>query len=132
MISKLVILGGSTPFTAGLINALKAVGDRLPAQELVLHGRNRANLDLVGRYACQQLQERGWRIHTTSQMEEALAEATTVIHQIRYGGMERRAVCEEVCARFGVIADETLGPAALLCAMLSVPEIRSTCFALRC
>jgi 6-phospho-beta-glucosidase len=131
MIPKLAVLGGSTPFTVGLIDAMKAIGERLPAHELMLYGRNGANLQLVERYARQQLGDSGWHVQSTMRIEQALTGATLIVHQIRYSGMERRVACEEFCARNGVGADETLGPAALLCALLSVPALRATCLALR-
>jgi len=107
------------------------VAERLPAYEFILHGRDRGNLQLVERYARQRLEGWGWHVQSTRQFEQALTGATLVVHQIRYGGMARRAACEALCARVGVAADETLGPAALLCAMLSAPALRSTCLALR-
>jgi 6-phospho-beta-glucosidase len=131
MTPKLAVLGGSTPFTVGLIDALQGVADRLPAHTLILHGRHGANLQLVERYAQQHLGVLGWRVQSTMQLEQALAGATQVVHQIRYSGLERRLACEEFCARHGVGADETFGPAALLCALLSVPALRTTCLALR-
>jgi 6-phospho-beta-glucosidase len=131
MIPKLVVLGGSTPFTVGLIDALTAVAERLPVHELMLYGRHRRNLQLVACYARQQLEEIGWCVQSTTEIAQALTSATLIVHQIRYGGMEQRAACEAYCARVGVAADETLGPAALLSAMLSRPGLRATCLALR-
>jgi 6-phospho-beta-glucosidase len=127
MKARLVILGGSSPFTVALVNALTAVCDRLPAYDLVLHGRNETNLALVTQYARHQLQRWGWRVLPTLRMEQALTEATVVIHQIRYGGMEGRAVGEDFCARYDVAADETLGPAALLCGIRLFADLQSTC-----
>ena len=128
---KLVILGGSTPFTACLVDALKAVCNRLPAYEMILHGRSEANLDLVAQYAHQQLQDWGWRVDKTLSMEEALSGATIVIHQIRYGDMEGRAADEEFCARYEVTADETLGPAALLSGVRLFSDLQCTSLMLK-
>ncbi|MGH8069842.1 MAG: hypothetical protein ACRERE_32295 [Candidatus Entotheonellia bacterium] len=131
MMPKLVVLGGSTPFTVGLIDALTAVAERLPVHELMLYGRRGGNLQLVACYAHRHLEDMGWRVQSTTEIAQALASATLIVHQIRYGGLEQRVAYEAFCARVGVAADETLGPAALLSAMLSVPGLRATCLALR-
>jgi 6-phospho-beta-glucosidase len=121
MTTRLVILGGSSPFTIALIDALAAVGASLPVDELTLHGRNEDRLRAVARYARARLPA---RVCTTTDLERALDGATVVLHQARYGGMEGRADDEAFAERFGIPADETLGPAALRCALRIAPALR--------
>jgi 6-phospho-beta-glucosidase len=121
--AKLTILGGSSPFTASLVDALKAAHPAVPAQMLGLYGRNRSYLDLIGRYAHAHLGALGWTVRTTTHCAEALADATCVIHQIRYGGMSGRAADEQLAQAHGVPADETLGPAGLAAALRMVPAL---------
>lgn len=128
---RLVVLGGSSPFTAAFVDALKTAAGKLPPFDLVLFGRNESNLDVVRTYAERQLREFGWRASATTLIETALTEAAFVVHQIRYGGLELRADAERLCARYGVLADETLGPAALLTALQSLPELDSVCSAIQ-
>jgi 6-phospho-beta-glucosidase len=121
--AKLTILGGSSPFTAALVDALKAAHPAVPPQVLGLYGRNRSHLDLVGRYAETHLGALGWTVRTTTCCAEALSDATCVIHQIRYGGMAGRAADERLAQAHGVPADETLGPAGLAAALRMVPAL---------
>ena len=58
----LAVLGGSTPFTAGLVEALHAAGGELPHGELRLHGRDEAALELVRSHALAWLRPLGWSV----------------------------------------------------------------------
>ncbi|MBT6145007.1 MAG: hypothetical protein HOH74_06235 [Gemmatimonadetes bacterium] len=129
--THVAVLGGSSPFTAGLVDALLPVADQLGPRTLVLHGRNVEHLRLVDHYARIRLRPYGWQVRSTTDMADAVADARIVIHQIRYGDMEGRAASEAFCARHGCVADETLGPAALLTALLAGPALARTCEVLR-
>ena len=119
---QLTILGGSTPFTASLLDALATEKD-LPSYSLVLYGRNLENLSLIGRYAALRLEPLGWSVHWTTNIAEALAGSHIVVQQIRYGDMAGRARDEEVSLSAGVPPDETLGPGALLSALRQGPHL---------
>lgn len=110
---RLVVLGGSSPFTAGLIDALEHAGASLAPCELVLHGRQTVVLERIALYARFRLAAQGWCVRTETTLQEALAGATFVVHQIRYGGMDGRAEDEALALRYGIHPDESLGPAAL-------------------
>jgi 6-phospho-beta-glucosidase len=121
--AKLTILGGSSPFTAALVDAVRDVHPGAPPRALVLYGRDLTALELMGRYADAQLGALGWTVHTTTRCAEALDGASCVVHQVRYGGMEGRAADERLAAAHGVPADETLGPAGLASALRAVPAL---------
>lgn len=112
---RLAVLGGSSPFTAELIRALEKAG--LVGRELVLYGRSHEGIEALARLARTRLGGLGWQVHGTDRLAEAIDGAGTIIHQIRYGGMEGRAADEALAQRFGVPADETLGPAGLQSAL---------------
>ena len=114
---RLVVLGGSTPFTVGLVDALAAEAPRLTLGELVLFGRNADALDLVSAYARATLGSAGWWIQGENDLRSALEGAQVVIHQIRSGGLEGRRNDERIAADLGLPADETLGPAGLAAAI---------------
>src|SRR5215831_6744867 len=99
--TQISVLGGSSPFTAAFIDALATVMRRLPPCNLVLHGRNTNNLDLVAGYGRRRLGPWGWQIATTTDQKSALAGSGIVVHQIRYGGMNGRERDEAVATRFG-------------------------------
>lgn len=122
MAERLAVLGGSSPFTAELIRALEEA--RLAERELVLYGRSHEGIEALTRLASTRLGRLGWKVHGTDRLKEALDGAGTIIHQIRYGGMEGRAADEALAQRFGVPADETLGPAGLQSALRTLAGLR--------
>jgi 6-phospho-beta-glucosidase len=121
VIARLTVLGGSSPSTPALVDALAGVAGPPPVREVVLHGRNEDRLRAVARYAHARL---ATRVRVTTDVDEALDGATLVLHQIRYGGLEGRRDDERFAEAFGLAADETLGPAALRCALRIAPGLR--------
>jgi len=113
----IAILGGSTPFTAALVEAFRAS----PACELRLFGQDRDALERMKRYAERRLE---CTVLATSRLEEAVTGAAVVVNQIRFGGLEGRSRDEALANRFGLAADETLGPCGLSAALRVVPRIR--------
>jgi len=120
---KLCVLGGSSPFTAGLVLALAARRTRFTGWHLVLHGRHEERLRTVTQSAATWLAPWGWQVTGTTAIESALEDSGMVLHQIRYGDLALRARGEELCKEIGVAADETLGPAALLTGIESAPGL---------
>ena len=122
----ITVLGGSSPFTAALVDAFFEIGERLPRARLVLHGRNVNSLELLTRYASARMKPFGWTASQSTQLEHALDGADIVLHQIRYGDLKLRGDGEKLCARLQIVADETLGPAALLTGIKMVPDLEET------
>jgi 6-phospho-beta-glucosidase len=119
---RLVVLGGSTPFTIDLVDALAAEAPRLPLNALMLAGRDAEALGLVSAYAGASLGSARWRIRAETDLRVALEGAQVVIHQIRSGGLEGRRRDERLAADLGLPADETLGPAGLAAAIRMAPD----------
>jgi 6-phospho-beta-glucosidase len=127
---QLTVLGGSTPFTAGLADAIEARGEAMPPQALVLAGRDPSHLEIVARYVRGRLSNLGWSIDWTTDTCAALSGARIVLHQVRYGGNAGRQLDEELALACGLMPDETLGPAALQSALRISPVLDVTCCAL--
>ncbi len=125
--SRLTVIGGSTPFTAALVDAIEARGEAIPPQGLMLNGRDQRNLATISRYARKRLSCLGWRVEWTEDAHEALSGARIVIHQARYGGNAGRQMDEDLALSCGLTPDETLGPSALQCALRTFPLLKSTC-----
>ena len=98
---KLTVLGGSTPFTAALFEAIACSDFRLQPHELMLFGRNQAALDVMTRRARHCLGPFGWLVSSTTSRAESLEGAAFVIHQIRYGDLDGREAGERLAGRFG-------------------------------
>jgi 6-phospho-beta-glucosidase len=122
----LTVLGGGSPYTTVLSDALAAAASSggLEPRELRLHGRTTRTLELVAAHARYRLDPLGWHVSATTDRRSALDGADLVLHQPRYGGLEGRFEGEQLARRFGVAADETVGPAALATALASAIALR--------
>ncbi len=127
---RLCVLGGSTPFTAALLDAL-AEAEGMPPFHLVLHGRDAGRLQSLGAYAARRLGPAGWAVGTSRELPAAVEGADVVVHQIRYGDLAGRAEDERFACAHGCPPDETLGPAALRCALRSRSGVRQSAAAIR-
>jgi 6-phospho-beta-glucosidase len=110
---RIGVLGGSSPFTSALVDALVEAASGLPAVHLVLFGRDKDRTDLVADYARARFAQFGWQATPVYSVEDCLRDCQIVLHQIRYGGLAGRRIDETLCAEFGVRYDETLGLGAL-------------------
>jgi 6-phospho-beta-glucosidase len=119
------ILGGSTPFTAALVEALRASAADLPACELRLVGTDAAALERMRRYANARLGEAGWTASAGTRMGEALEGVAVVVNQIRFGGLKGRAADEAMASHWQLPADETLGPCGLAAALRVASPVRA-------
>lgn len=117
----LAVLGGSSPFTAALLDAFESY--RLEGWSLRLHGRDVRSLEIVRQYAEHRLGPRGWVVSATPDRRRALHGCDFVIHQARYDGLRGRRHGEDLAARHRVPADETLGPSALRSAAVAAPAL---------
>ncbi|CCV03690.1 putative 6-phospho-beta-glucosidase [Mesorhizobium metallidurans STM 2683] len=124
--TRVCVLGGSSPFTVALVDAIeasKALSRRLGEWVLILQGRNVQNLDAVAHYARHRLGAFGTSVISTTDLDAALADAEIVIVQTRFGGLEARADDERFASDLGCIADETLGPCGLLSAFRQIGPV---------
>jgi 6-phospho-beta-glucosidase len=118
------ILGGSTPFTAALVEALRDAPAGIPACELRFFGQDGDALERMKAYGHRRLAALGWTVSATRSLDEAVSGATVVVNQIRFGGLRGRSKDEDLAGRFQLPADETLGPCGLNAALRVIPRVR--------
>jgi 6-phospho-beta-glucosidase len=123
-IRRISLLGGSTPFAVGLIDAIVNAPGSIEPSRLVLFGRDADAMSLVASYGRAALEPLGWEVSDTRDLQAALEATDIVIHQIRYGGLEGRREDERLAAAFRLPADETIGPAGLSAAIRMAPGHR--------
>jgi len=125
---KVVVLGGSGVVTPELVDVLVQEGQR-PPLDLVLVGRTREKLEVVGRL-CQRMAERATaelKVSFTTDIEAALDGADYVINQIRVGDLKARAFDESFPQEFGIPGEETVGPGGFANALRTVPVVLDYC-----
>lgn len=122
----LTVLGGSSPATPVLIDALRRSqrAGRLGEIEVRLHGRNLARLDGIAAYATRRLAREAdaagipappLRVLPGKTLRQAFDGATDVLCMVRPGGMLARAADEAIARDAGSPADEGLGVGGLAC-----------------
>ncbi len=131
MLQQLTILGGSSPFTVGLIDALRGSWPTDGFMHIQLHGRNLVNLRRMRDYAEASLASQPCTVSYTDSIEHALDGADAVLHQVRYGGFAERSRDEDFAANHNVLPDESLGPAGLRAAIRMAPELQRLATLLR-
>lgn len=121
---KITLLGSGvrTPF---VLHALAARGSELGLTEVTLHDVDPGRLDIMyrlGTHLCRQ-----WDAHFDVRAEHdprlALSDAGFVFSAIRAGQDRARALDEEIALKYGVIGQETTGPAGFAMAMRTIPEV---------
>lgn len=120
MTPTIAVLGGSSPFTVAMVEALADPAQDVPSVRLVLQGRSVEALELLEAYSQRRLGS-SWSVSSTTDLDTAIEGATIVVHQIRYGGLNGRDDDERLAASFGCPPDETLGPAGLQAALRAGP-----------
>lgn len=120
---RIVILGGSSPFTVAFINCLAAIDFGIEI-EIRFQGRNSRNLDLILNYAKRKLPNSRWRLESKTDLSVAIEDTDIVINQIRFGGWEGRHHDERLAVEFGLPPDETLGPSGLSSGIRSASDFR--------
>ena len=126
---RVAVLGGSSPFTMVLFDAIAE--SSLPLSQVVLHGRRAEALEAVARYGTRRLSSVGGKVRATQDLAEALEGAHVVIHQIRYGGMQGRMEDEAVAQSLGCLSDESLGIGGMNAALRTAPGVRATASVIR-
>jgi len=126
---KVVVLGGSGVVTPELVDVLVQESERRPPLDLVLVGRTKEKLEVVGRL-CQRMAERATtelNVSFTTDVEAALDGADYIINQIRVGGLKARAFDESFPQEFGIPGEETVGPGGFANALRTVPVVLDYC-----
>lgn len=112
---KVVIVGGGSSHTPGIIQSLIANLDRFPLKKLVLYDIDPDRLELVDTLCGSLIAKLDPECvyFTTTDPEKAYTDIDFAFAQIRQGGMEMREKDEKISLEFGVVGQETCGPGGL-------------------
>ncbi|GGN52634.1 hypothetical protein GCM10007971_08430 [Oceanobacillus indicireducens] len=124
---KIVTIGGGSSYTPELVEGFIKRYVSLPVRELWLVDipEGKEKLEIVGGLAKRMIKEAGLPIdvHLTLDRREALKNADFVTTQLRVGLLEARAKDERIPLKYGVIGQETNGPAGLFKGLRTIPVI---------
>jgi len=122
---RIAVVGAGSTYTPELVDGFIRRMDGLPVDELALMDPDLQRLEPVAGLTQRMLDRAGspTRLAITDDRSAALDGADFVIIQLRIGGQAARHVDETLPHRFGVLGQETTGPAGFGMALRNVPAI---------
>lgn len=122
---NVVIVGGASSYTPGIVKSIMNAYDRLPIKKLVLQDVDKENLEIMGKYMRILFRDENFpaEVTWTCERKEAFEDADFIFTQIRTGGLEMREQDEKVSLAHGLVGQETCGPGGFSFAMRSIIPI---------
>ena len=108
---KLVIAGGGSTYTPGIVKSLLVQKDRFKLNELVLYDNNAKRQEDVGvivRHVVEMF-DPDVKLTLTTDPETAMTDADFIFAQMRVGLYAMREQDEKIPLRYGVVGQETCG-----------------------
>ncbi|QBD78235.1 glycoside hydrolase [Ktedonosporobacter rubrisoli] len=123
--AKITIIGGGSPYCAGLMQSIVHNADSLRGSHITLMDINREGLELIYTIGSKLFKHAGIDItlERTTDREEAISDADFVITTFRTGGLQARRLDEKIPLRHGMIGQETVGPGGFFYALRSIPVV---------
>lgn len=110
--NTIVIAGGGSTYTPGIISALLNHSERFPMDEIRLYDIDETRNDDMRLIIELLLKEKGFtdiQLLATKNPEEAFTGVDFVFSQIRVGGLEMREKDEKIPLKYGLVGQETCG-----------------------
>lgn len=122
---KLVIAGGGSTYTPGIVKSLLVQKDRFKLNELVLYDNNAERQEAVGvivRHVVEMFDPE-LKLTLTTDPEVAMTDADFIFAQMRVGLYAMREQDEKIPLKYGVVGQETCGPGGIAYGLRSIPDI---------
>lgn len=122
---SVVIAGGGSTYTAGIVMMLIENQDKFPLRTLKFYDNDQKRQEIVAK-ACEVIvKERAPEIEfiATTDPEEAFTDIDFVMAHIRVGGLSMREKDEKIPLKYGVVGQETCGPGGMAYGMRSIPGV---------
>jgi len=127
MANKITIIGAGSVYTPELVTEFFKENGRhiMPMDRMTLYDIDERRLNIVGGLAQRMARRQGVdaKLVLTTDLNEAVRDASIIITQIRVGGNQARLLDETIPLKFGVIGQETTGPGGMFKALRTIPEL---------
>lgn len=122
---KVAVVGGGSTYTPELADGIARLQHLVRVDELVLTDPSEERLRLVGGISQRIFAKYEYpgHVRSTTDLDDALADAAVVLLQLRVGGQAARAVDETLPLKCGCVGQETTGAGGLAKALRTVPVI---------
>ena len=122
---KVVIVGGGSTWTPGLLKSLCEKKNEFPMEELRMYDINAERQAVIGEFAKVLFAEEypDLKFLYTTDKAQAYKEADFVFCQIRSGGFDMRMLDEQIPLAHGVVGQETCGAGGIAYGLRSIPDM---------
>ena len=122
---KVVIVGGGSTWTPGLLKSLCEKKNEVPMEELRMYDINAERQAVIGEFAKVLFAEEypDLKFLYTTDKAQAYKEADFVFCQIRSGGFDMRMLDEQIPLAHGVVGQETCGAGGFAYGLRSIPDM---------
>ncbi len=123
--NSVVIAGGGSTYTAGIVMMLIENQDKFPLRKLKFYDNDKERQETIAS-ACEIIiKERAPEIEfvATTDPETAFSDVDFVMAHIRAGGLKMREKDEKIPLKYGVVGQETCGPGGIAYGMRSIPKV---------
>ncbi|MDL2301675.1 6-phospho-alpha-glucosidase [Lachnospiraceae bacterium OttesenSCG-928-D06] len=125
--NSVVIAGGGSTYTPGIVMMLMENQDIFPLRKLILYDNDEKRQSIIAEACRIIVRERGEEVAFTATCDpkEAFSDIDFVMAHIRAGGLSMREQDEKIPLKHGVVGQETCGPGGIAYAMRSIPAVIS-------
>ena len=122
---SIVIAGGGSTYTPGIVMMLMHSLDRFPIRSLKLYDNNPERQKVIADAVALAMKKVAPDVafSYTTDPEEAFTDVDFCMAHIRSGGYPMREQDEKIPLRHGVVGQETCGPGGMAYGMRSIPDI---------
>jgi len=123
--NSVVIAGGGSTYTAGIVMMLIENQDKFPLRKLKFYDNDKERQETIAN-ACEIIiRERAPEIEfvATTDPKTAFSDVDFVMAHIRAGGLKMREQDEKIPLKYGVVGQETCGPGGIAYGMRSIPKV---------
>lgn len=119
---SVLIAGGGSTFTPGIVMMMLENSDRFPMKELKLYDNDGERQETIGKALEILLKEQApdLKFSYTTDPQEAFTGVDFVMAHIRVGKYEMREQDEKIPLKYGVVGQETCGPGGIAYGMRSI------------
>lgn len=123
--NKVVIVGGGSTWTPGLLKSSCEKKNAFPLEELRLYDIDADRQALIGEFAKVLFAEEypELKFLYTTDKEQAYRDVDFVFCQIRTGGFDMRLMDEQIPLAHGVVGQETCGAGGFAYGLRSIPDM---------
>ncbi|MCL7745711.1 6-phospho-alpha-glucosidase [Halalkalibacter alkaliphilus] len=123
---KLVVVGGGSTYTPGMIMSLIEEKENFPLKSITFYDTDVERQEKVAK-ACEVILKEKYpeleAFHYTTDKEEAFSNVDFAFVQIRTGGLAMREQDEQISLKHGVVGQETCGPGGMAYGMRSIGDM---------